>query len=54
MVRLIAIVGLLLGVAGCGESRTTRVVPVTPTSSGPVHSDASQAATRPARAIATH
>jgi hypothetical protein len=42
--------------AGCGEARPTRVVPVTPTSpaSGDGNRVPDRAATRPSRAIATH
>jgi hypothetical protein len=54
MIRLVPILVVLLGVAGCGESRPTHVVPVTPTRASSGDPAASPAATRPARAIATH
>jgi hypothetical protein len=56
MFRLFAILGVLLGLAGCGESRPTRVVPVTPSTaaSGDTSASDSRAVTKPARAIATH
>jgi hypothetical protein len=54
---VVALLVLVLGLAGCGESKT-RVVPVTPTA-GTAGDDgrdgaAAPSATRPPRAIATH
>jgi len=54
MVRVVPILGLLLGLVGCGEQRTTHVVPVTPSNAAADDAPASRAVTRPARAIATH
>jgi hypothetical protein len=54
MIRLVPILCVLLGLAGCGESRTTRVVPVTPSTAASGDPSAAQAVTRPPRAIATH
>ena len=53
MVRFVPILGVLLGLVGCGEERTTHVVPVTPTNAAD-DAPSSRAVTRPARAIATH
>src|SRR5438874_1829396 len=54
MIRLVPILVVLLGVAGCGESRPTRGAPVTPTRASSGDPAASPAATRPARVVATH
>ena len=54
MARWVAIAGLMLGLAGCGEAHRTRVVPVTPTSASGGDEAAERAVTKPPRAIATH
>ncbi len=54
MLRWVAIVGLVAGLAGCGEAHRTRVVPVTPATASSGDDDAERAVTKPPRAIATH
>jgi hypothetical protein len=54
MLRWVAIAGVCLVLAGCGETHRSRVVPVTPTSASPGDDAGAKAVTRPPRAIATH
>lgn len=55
MRRRSPILGILLLLAGCGDERATRLVPVTPTSSAPDNDDgAAPPVTKAPRAIATH
>jgi hypothetical protein len=56
MGRRVALLGVCLGLFGCGEARRPRAVPVspTPTASAAGEGDAARALTKPPRAIATH
>jgi len=54
MLRWVAIACYILGLAGCGETHRSRVVPVTPTSASSGDDAAARAVTKPPRAIATH
>jgi hypothetical protein len=52
MLRTIAVLGFLLGLAGCGDPGGAREVPVSDSRADP--SPDAGATTKPSRAIATH